>query len=77
MRLAVALVVAFIVAACAIEQSGAERNFVYGDGPRAAQAALDAQAILHGMEQARDASQRMARDNHQDAPGTTTPAVTR
>ncbi len=77
MRLALALVVAVIVAACAIEQSGADHGFVLGDGARSARAALDAQAILQGMAQARDASQRVARDNRQDAPGTTPPALTR
>jgi hypothetical protein len=69
--------VAFIVAACAIGQSGAEHGFVRGDGARAAQAALDAQAILQGMAQARDASQRVARDIHQNEPGAAPAAVTR
>jgi hypothetical protein len=77
MRLTLALVVAVIVAACAIEQSGAEHNFVYGDGAREAQAELDARAIQRGMEQARDDSQRVARDTRQTAPGTAPAALTR
>ncbi len=77
MRLVIALVVAFIVAACAIQQSGSRLGYVLGDGARSAQAALDAEAILQGMVQARDTNQRLARDNQQHAPGTPLPAVTR
>ena len=54
MRLALVLVVALIVAACALQQSSAERNFVRGESARGAQAALDAEAIMRGMAQARE-----------------------
>ncbi len=77
MRLALALVVAVIVAACAVVQSSSQRAFLGDDGARSAQAALDAEAILQGMEQARNASERVARDNRQYAPGTALPSVTR
>jgi hypothetical protein len=77
MRLALAVVVAILVAACAIGQSSSERSFVGSDGLRMAQAALDAEAILQGMDQARDATQRVARDLHDNGPGATSPAVTR
>ena len=77
MRLALALVVAFIVAACAIQQSSSELGFLRSDGARSAQAALDAEAILQGMAHARDTNERVARDNRQYAPATTPPALTR
>jgi hypothetical protein len=77
MRQASALVVAFAVAACAVQQSSSERSFVRGENARSAQAALDAEAILRGVAQARDASQRVARDLRQNEPGTTPSAVTR
>lgn len=77
MRLVVALVVAIVVAACAIQQSSSELSLVGGDGTRSAQAALDAEAILHGMAQARNANERVAGDSRQFAPGTTEPALTR
>ena len=77
MRLVLALAIASIVAACALQQSAAERDFVRGDGARMAQAALDAEAIMRGMAQARDASQRLARDVHQTEPDVSSPAVTR
>ena len=77
MRLALALVVAFIVAACAVQQASSDREFLRGDGARSAQATLDAVAIMQGMAQARDASQRVARDLPPDAPGAASPAVTR
>jgi hypothetical protein len=77
MRLALALLVAIIVAACAIVQSGSERSFARGDSARSAQAALDAEAILQGIAQARNANEQMARDNRQFAPTTTLPALTR
>jgi hypothetical protein len=77
MRLAVAVVFAIIVAACAVQQSVSERDFVHGDGARSAQAALDADAIMQGMAQARDSSQRLARDLRQTNPGAAAPAVTR
>jgi hypothetical protein len=77
MRLALALVVAIIVAACAIVQSGAEHGFVRSDSARSAQAALDAEAILQGIAQARNANEQLARDNRQFAPATAPPALTR
>jgi hypothetical protein len=77
MRLALALVVAIIVGACAVVQSSSEQGFVRSDGARSARAALDAAAILQGMDQARNASERVARDNRQFAPGTAPPALTR
>jgi hypothetical protein len=77
MRLAVALVVASIVAACAVQQSISERDFGRGDAARSARAAVDADAILQGMAQARDFSQRVARELHPNDPGATAPAVTR
>jgi hypothetical protein len=77
MRLAIALVVATIVAACAIQQSSSERSFVRSGAGRSAQAALDAEAIMQGMAQARDANERVARDSRQFAPGNKPPAVTR
>lgn len=77
MRLALAVVVAIIVAACAVEQSSSERGLLRGDGGRSARAALDAEAILQGMAQARNASERVAHDIHQTAPGAASPAVTR
>jgi hypothetical protein len=77
MRLTLALVVAIIVAACAVQQASSERDFVRGDGARSARAALDAAAIMQGMAQARDATQRVARDVHQTDPGVASPAVTR
>jgi hypothetical protein len=76
MRLAFALAVAFIAAACAVQQSSSERSFVGNDGARAAQAALDAEAIMQGMAQARDATQ-LARDIHQNDPDVAPSAVTR
>jgi hypothetical protein len=77
MRLTLALVVAFVVAACAVGQSASERDFVRGDGARSAQASLDAAAIMQGMAQARDASQRVARDVPQGSPVAAPAAVTR
>jgi hypothetical protein len=77
MRLALVLVVALIVAACALQQSSAERNFVRSESARGAQAALDAEAIMRGMAQARDSSQWVARDLRQTNPGATPPSVTR
>ncbi len=77
MRLALALVVAVIVAACAVQQSISERGFVRSDGARWAQASLDAEAILQGMAQARNASERVARDSHQNDPDAAPPAITR
>jgi hypothetical protein len=77
MRLALALIVAFVVAACAIGQSGPQQGFVYGGGARAAQAAIDAEAILQGMAQARGANERLARELHQSTPGAAPPSVTR
>lgn len=77
MRLAIAVVVASVVAACAVQQSVSERDFVRGDGARSAQAALDADAILRGMAQAREFNQRVAREQHPNDPSATAPAVTR
>jgi hypothetical protein len=77
MRLVLALVVAFIVAACAIQQSSSKLGYVLSDGARSAQATLDAEAILQGMTQARNANERLARDNREYAPSTTAPAITR
>jgi hypothetical protein len=77
MRLASALVVAFIVAACSVQQSSSERSFVRGENARSAQAALDAEAILRGMAQARNASEWVARDIHQNEPGAAPSAITR
>ena len=57
--------------------SDSDREFLRGDGARSAQATLDAVAIMQGMAQARDASQRVARDLHPDDPGAASPAVTR
>jgi hypothetical protein len=76
MRLAIAVVVASIVAACAVQQTLSERSFVRDDGARSAQAVLDADAILQGMAQARDSSQRLARELHPNDPSAA-PAVTR
>ncbi|HVC63673.1 MAG TPA: hypothetical protein VND19_25315 [Acetobacteraceae bacterium] len=75
MRLTLALIVAFIVAACALEQSRSGGGFLQGDGARSTQAALDAEVILQGMTQARDSRQRVARDVHQDNPGAAPPPV--
>jgi len=77
MRLAVALVVAIVVAACAIQQSGSGLSLMRGEGARSAQAALDAEAIMQGMARAREANERVAGDNRQFAPGSTAPALTR
>jgi hypothetical protein len=77
MRLAFALAVAFIAAACAVQQSSSERSFVGNDGARGAQAVLDAEAIMQGMAQARDATQRVARDVHQNELDAAPSAVTR
>jgi uncharacterized cupredoxin-like copper-binding protein len=77
MRLALALVVAFIVAACAVEQSSSGGGFVLGDSARAAQVAYDAEVILQGVDQARDSTRRVARDIHPADPGAAQPSVTR
>ena len=77
MRLALALVVAVIVAACAVEQSSSLGGFVRGDSARAAQVAYDVEVILQGVNQARDSAQRVARDIHLTDPGTAQPPVTR
>jgi outer membrane PBP1 activator LpoA protein len=77
MRWAIPLAVAVIVAACAVEQSSSEHAFLQGDGARAAQAALDAEAILQGMAQARDENQRLARVIRQTEPEVAPPALTR
>lgn len=77
MRLASALVMALIVAACAVQQSSSEQSLVRGDGARSAQAALDADAILRGVAQARAASEWVARDNHNNEPGVAPSAITR
>jgi len=69
MRFALALAVAVIVAACALQQSSSEHAFLGGHS-RAAQAALDADAIMRGMAQARQSSERVAR-------GSAAPTVTR
>ncbi len=77
MRLILAVVVTSIVAACASAQSGSQRVFVRSDGAREAQAALDADAIMQGMAQAREASQQVARDLLQIQPGAVPAPVTR
>jgi len=78
MRLILALVVACFVAACGLDgQSGAGRAFVDGNNARSVQAVLDAQAIMQGMEQARTADQRVARDINRVNPEAAPSAVTR
>jgi hypothetical protein len=77
MRLVVAVVVAVVVAACAIQQSGSGLSLMGGEGARSARAALDAEAILQGMAQARSANERVAGDNRQFAPGSKEPTLTR
>jgi hypothetical protein len=77
MRLVIPLVVAIVVAACALQQSGSGLSLVRGEGARSAQVALDAEAILQGMAQARSANERLAGDNRRFAPGAAEPALTR
>ncbi|HUB46297.1 MAG TPA: hypothetical protein VMB73_15030 [Acetobacteraceae bacterium] len=79
MRLILALVVACFVAACGLDgQSSAERAFVNGNSPaRSTQAVLDAEAIMQGMEEARTADQRVARDTNRGTPETAPSAITR
>ena len=76
MRFVFALVVACLLAACGLgTQSGGELAFL-GGGSRAAQAERDAQAILHGMEAARQHNEQVARALDR-GPQSTAPAVTR
>jgi hypothetical protein len=76
MRLILAIVVACFVAACGLDgQSSAERAFVNSSPTRSTQALLDAQAIMRGMDEARTADQRVARDTNRSIPET--PALTR
>ena len=78
MRLALAIVVACLLAACGLGgPSGGDRAFLGGSALRSAQAALDAQAILQGMDQARSQNQRVARVNDRAVPETAAPSVTR
>ena len=72
MRFVVALAVAVIVAACALQQSSSEHAFVDGRS-REIQAALDADAIMRGMAQAQQSSERVARDSGRN--GASTPAA--
>jgi len=73
MRQAVALVVAFVLGSCALDQSRSERAFVRGEGPRATQAAWDANVIMEGMARARDNPQRFARDTMPNGAGASSP----
>jgi hypothetical protein len=67
-----------LLAACGLGgQSSGERAFVSGDAARSAQAVLDAQAIIQGMEQARITDERVARDINHAVPETAPPQVTR
>ena len=81
MRLILAVIVACLVAACGLDgQSSAERAFINsgsGQSMRAVQAVLDAQAIMDGMQQARDSDERVARDVNHPVPETASPSVTR
>jgi hypothetical protein len=73
MRFVLAIAVAIVVAACALEQSGSNRAFLDG-GSRSAQAARDADSILEGMQHAQLDSERVARDTNGNG---ATPALTR
>jgi hypothetical protein len=62
MRIVLVLAVVCLLSACASGESSGERAFIEGGaGARAAQADLDAQVILRGMEQARSTDERVAR----------------
>lgn len=77
MRLALAFAALLSLVACAARQSGAERSLLFGDTARAAQAALDAQIIMHGMAMARASQEFVARDLRREPPGLPVPPVTR
>ena len=70
MRFVFAIVVAVILAACALEQSSSERAFVDG-GSNGAQVARDADVIMQGMTRAQYDNQRVARDTNTAAPAPT------
>lgn len=76
MRLVLALVVACLVAACGVgAQSSGELAFL-GSGSHAAQAQMDAQAIMQGMDAVRQGDEQMARALER-SPQSTAPALTR
>jgi len=78
MRVVLALIVACLVAACGFgAQSSGERALLWGDSVRSARAALDVQAILQGMDEARGSDQRVARDINRRVPETPPAPVTR
>jgi outer membrane biogenesis lipoprotein LolB len=64
MRLLAALIVIALLAACGLAQTEPEQALVrYDDGWRHRQAALDAEAILKGMAQARQSQAELARSS--------------
>jgi hypothetical protein len=77
MRLAVAIAVGVLLAACASQQHSSQQVYLGGNGARSAEAALDAEVIMHGMAQARSSNETVARDLRQGAPGTVLTPVTR
>ena len=76
MRLTLAFAVAAVVAACGLQQTGSSRIFDRS-GSRASQATLDADAILHGMAQARQSNERVARETGRDGARAASPALAR
>ena len=62
MRLIAALLTVACLAACGLTQAQSEHELVrYDDEWRQRQAVLDAEAILQGMQQARDRQEALAR----------------
>ena len=77
MRISIALAIAIVLAACALQQSGAERSLLFGNGSRTALIQADTAAIIAGMTQARTETERFARDTHRAEPDARPPALTR
>jgi len=61
MRSALVLMTLVALGACAGQPSSSERALLSASEPRSVLIEQDAQAILHGMEHARTADQRVAR----------------
>ena len=62
MRLTAALLIVACLVACAVAQTQSEHSLVrYDDEWRQRQAVLDAEAIMRGMEQARQRQEALAR----------------
>jgi hypothetical protein len=76
MRFVLAIALAIVVAACALEQGSSDRAVLNG-GLRSAQAARDADAIMQGVQRAQLDGERVARDTNGNASEPGARALTR